>query len=366
MRISSFVVAGMLSSLALGMVSMMPAKANLTIGGANARSVAMGGVGIAVRNNEDEIPANVALLAESGSRFNLEVPTFDMRVNGAEQDNAQGLLGKYILDPTKAFTLALDLGKQETNITTSVSAGLQLPQSNISGWASIDTKIVPNAAYQTWANSGGILFPFLSGAQADVYALGIVSTPVSIGMHLPGNGGELSVGVRVKPTRAYYSHYIINDDAVENHQPTLAPEMGGNDYLSQDSLAADVGFLYSPPRMRSLRVGMVANNIVQPAPIKFDSPSANGMLKQEVAPTTLGVGIAMEDNHLTLAADLLDVTQQLGGLQLRLGAELRSDRSIALRAGYTQDGISYGVGIGGFNIAFTENDRLAFGQTVKF
>ncbi|MEI7832649.1 MAG: conjugal transfer protein TraF, partial [bacterium] len=291
---------------------------------------------------------------------------FDMRVNGASQSDAQGLLGQYILDPTKAFNLALDLGKGDTDIITSVTAGIQLPQSNISGWASLDTKIVPNAAYQTWANSGGLLFPFLSGAQADVYAVGVASTPVSVGMHLPGYGGELSVGVRVKPTRAYYSHYIIDGTAVTNNEPTLAPEMGGNQYLVQDSLAADLGVLCSPPGMGSIRVAAVVNNIIQPQAIDFKSPSATGMLKQDVAPTTVSVGVALEDDHLTLAADLLDVTKQLGGSQLRLGAELRPMHSLALRAGYTLDGLSYGLGIGGFNIAITENDRLAFGQTVKF
>lgn len=363
---SSLVATVICSAVTLGMLAVSPANANLTIGGANARSVAMGGAGLAVRNNADEIPVNVALLAESSGRISLETPTFDMRMDGAKQTDAQGLLGQYILDPSKAFSLALDLGKQDTFITTSVTTGIKLPFSNVSAWASMDTKIVPNEAYQTWANSGGLLLPFLPDAAADVYSIGVISIPVSIGIRLPANGGDLDFGVRIKPTRAYYSHFIVNKDAVENNEPVLAPEMGGEKFLSQESLAADIGLLYSPPGMRSLRLAAVVNNIVQPKPIDFNSPSVTGMLKQDVSATTINVGAAVENRDVTLAADLLDVTEQYGSSQLRLGAELRPMHSIAIRAGYTEDGVSYGLGLGGFNIAVTGSDTLAFGQTVKF
>ena len=366
MRSSAFLVVGVLSSLALGIITTMPAKANLTIGGADARKVGMGGSGLAVRSNDDEIPTNVALLAESGARFNINTPTFDMRVNGATQEDAQGLLGQYILNPAKAFNLAIDLGKQDTEIITSVTAGIQLPQSNISGWATIDAKIVPNAAYQTWANSGGLLVPFLAGAKADVYAVGLVSAPVSVGVHLPGYGGEFDFGVRVKPIRAYYSHYIIDKDSIANKKPLLAPEMGDNNYLVKDSIAADIGVFASPPGMGSLRMAATVNNLIRPQAIDFKSPSATGMVKQEIEPTTVNVGIAIEDDHFTLAADLLDVTRQLGGSQLCLGAELRPTHSFALRAGYSQGGVSYGLGLGNFSIAITGNDTLAIGQLVKF
>jgi hypothetical protein len=351
--------AGLLPAL---LFCLSPARADITLG-ADARAVGMGGAGLA--SGLVDAGANPATLADTGPRFAIEMPTVNTRLDGMSYGDVLKLLGDPTLSAGDAFNLAKNLSDGTPRLEASVSAGLLLPQADLRAQATLRAEVQANDAYRILLG-GGAADP---AAKADVYAGGLTVLPgIGMGMHLPvtAEKGALSVGVRLKPTRAYYSHYVIDGAALAAGAPQLAPEMGGRDYVSATSFSMDAGLLYTPAKLPA-RLALVVNNLIEPKAINFGANAPAGLANVQLAPRTLSLGAALENNNITLAADLVDVTGAVGKMQLRLGSEVRVAGALALRGGYNSaTGFTAGLGLGGFGFAYSQRAPVMLSHSVTF
>jgi hypothetical protein len=343
-----------------------PSLADTTIGG-NARAIAMGGAGLASGDLPGESAANPASLASKGLRLGLEMPSFTASVQGADSGEAKSLLGSTTLDPSQVINMAMSLGKGPTVVEATASGGVLLPMLDVRASANIRAVVTPNDSFKNWANSGGLLSGMANDAQADVRAVGVATAPaVGVGFRLPAPG-RMAVGLRLKPGNAYYSHYIVDKNSIDTRVPVLAPEMEGQQYLKRTSFSADIGVIYSPRIMKSLRLAVMVNNFIEPQPIKFNVISADGLMSRQVAPRTVSTGAAFVTKQLTVAADWSDLTGAYGDPDFRAGAELRLGAGTAIRGGYNQEnGYTYGFGVGSFGVAFSEKAPISVADTVVF
>lgn len=347
-----------------------PVRADVVLGG-DSRAAAMGGAGLASGEAQDAY-LNPAFLAESGMRFGIEMPHITTRLSGAGLGDAFDLLGSTKIGATEALDLVRELGDGPTRLDATARAGVQLPKMDLSVSAQLRTDIIPNEAFRSWVRAGARSddVAHLADARADLYAGGMAQLPsFAVGVHLPlpQERGKLAVGVRVKPTQAYYSHYVVDAAAITGGEARPADEMGGKEYLKAHSFSADLGVLYSPPRHPDLRFAAVATNLIEPKAIEFAVPTLDGMFSQQIAPRSYSVGAAFVRAQMTLAADLVDVTESYGDRQVRVGAELRLPLGIALRGGYNSaSGFTGGIGLGSFGIAVSKRTPIMLSESLTF
>ncbi|MHB9130535.1 MAG: hypothetical protein ACYDBB_05510 [Armatimonadota bacterium] len=354
--------------LGLAAVFCLPAYADTTLG-AGARAAAMGGAGLAADDTPDAAVRNPALLANNGLGFGLVMPTITTQLNGAGYSDVFSLLARPSLGAADALDLAKHLGTQTTDFSASASTGVELFKADLLATATMRTEIVPNDAFKSWAN-GSSSTPALD-ARADVYTAGIVNLPsLGMGFHLPlgKQSGRVSVGMRIKPTQAYYSHYIIDSAAViAGNGARPAEEMSGSDYLKQTSVSADLGLMYTPRSIPSARVALVVNNAIEPKAIALGPGAPDGATQRQLSPRSFSIGTALVQSRYTLAADLVDLTGAYGPKQLRLGAEWRLPAGLALRGGYnTAAGVSAGIGLGSLGLAYSKNTPVMLTQSIAF
>lgn len=332
------------------------ARADISLGG-DARAIGMGGAGLA--SAVDGGGSNPSALADTGARFALEMPNITTRMTGFGYSDVFKLLGSPTLSAAKAFDLAKDLANGTPRLDVAASAGVLLPQADVRVQASLRAEVRANAAYRQLISGG----PIDPSAKADVIAGGLAMLPsVGLGMRLPmrEDAGTLAVGARLKPTRAYYSHYVIDPAAFAAGTPALAAEMGGKTYLSTTTFSMDAGLTYTLPHLREARMALVVNNLIEPKAVNA------GPVSVQLAPRTVSAGVALENGITTLAADLVDLTRAQGNTQLRLGTETRLGL-LALRGGYNSStGFTAGLGLGGFGLAFSQRAPIMLSHSVAF
>jgi hypothetical protein len=314
------------------------------------------------------------MLAETGARFSILMPTIDAQMQGASYGDVFKLLGKPSLSSDDALDMATSLGTHNTEITASASTGVLLPQMDLQANATIRTQIKPNDEFKAWAKAGAdpLLLGNYNDPKAEVKAGGLANLPsFGIGFHLPArskNAGQLAVGVRVRTTQAYYSHYIVDAQAIADNQPRRSDEMGDNDYIKQGSFAADFGVTYSPKSSPNARLALVVNNLIEPKAIDFGPTAPAGTPSVQLAPRSFSVGAAVDQEFGTLALDVVDLTGAYGKAQVRLGGEVRAPGGLlALRGGYnTATGFTAGIGLGSFGIAYSNETPIMLSQSITF
>ena len=365
MVLSSYVRAfPLIGLLLIGLA--LPGQADVTMG-ANARDVAMGGAGLA-SGDAQGAANNPALLAESDTMFGILWPSVDVGTSGlAGWSDALSLISKAKIDTAEAFDLMQEFGSSQTALDVTANAGVALPRADLVGSVAVHTEITPNDEFAGWVDSG-MTGDIPEDARADVYAGGLANLPsLGFGFYLPqpkSIPGTTALGFRVKWTQAYYSHYVYDDADPEGR---LADEMGTKESLKTSSPSADMGMMFTPKGNNNVRLALVVNNLIEPKAITFATPSERFGSKKQLAPRTLSLGTAWVDEDITLAADLVDLTSNSEGRQLRLGVEWRSPTGIALRGGYnTKNGLTAGIGFGSLGLAYSADTPVMLSSSVSF
>jgi hypothetical protein len=90
-----------------------------------------------------------------------------------------------------------------------------------------------------------------------------------------------------------------------------------------------------------------------------------GNIAQE---TTWNVGLAVQPIPKTLiVADLVNLTNAYDeGVDFRCGVEFCPIRALALRAGYSGDSLTTGVGLFGIDFAFSSETPISISRTIRF
>lgn len=358
----AFPVAMLIACLA----ACLPAVADITLG-TSARSVAMGGAGIATGDAQGA-GANPAFLADSDMLLGIIWPSVSAGAGGAGGLlDAVKLISSTALDTDEAWDMLKEAGEETTTVEMSANAGLALPRADLLTSAALHVEVTPNADFSIWLKSGAS-GELPATARADVYAGGAASLPsLGIGFHLPAMRslpGKTAVGFRIKPSRMYYSHYVFDP---EHPRGTPAEEMGGKSYLATSSFSADAGIIYTPQKADKLRFALMVNNLIEPKAVQFRAPSERFGLEKQLAPRTVSLGSAWEDQQITLAVDLVDITGNAGASHVRAGCEYRLPGGIALRGGYnSEDGFTGGIGFGNLGIAVSKEAPVMVTSTIAF
>ena len=352
----------------------LSAHADIYIG-ANARTAAMAGAGIATINispsdifdaNGSQV-LNPATLSETGMRFSIHTPNVDMRTQGIDLGESLSLLGSSKISAGDAFKLAKDFGDGPARVDVNAGLGFGLPYSTIRGGTSITVQLEPNDEFQCWAKTG--VWNVNNNAKADIYGIGITSIPeVAAGFGLPikSSHGKYSIGARIKPTNIYYSHYVVDSSTYLSGTAKLSGEMNGSSYLKKSSIGADIGLLYQSKIIDGLAIGVVSNNAIEPKGIDF-GPGTPPEVNKSFAPRTYSAGATYQKSFLTAAVDFNDLFHKFGKTQMCAGAEVRLPLKIALRAGYNSNlGFSAGLGIWGFDISYSGKAPYILSQMISF
>jgi hypothetical protein len=348
----------------------LPVWADLSFGGSP--SAGMGGAGLAViRRPTAQSFQNPAVIAYvQGFRFgagNIDTTARgaslsrlldDLEVrqgSAADIATAAGLLRKYAREDTRLLITG-DLGIIASGVGVSVG-GI------------VDARLLPNAPLQNWARTDGNPINIPANAQADVIAVGVVSLPdITTGVRLPSPQGDLAVGVRLRNLKLYYTHYFANQAQLQaGGSATRAPELQGRDYREFSATGIDLGFLWRPTGDQTYTLALVVENFVEPN-IRFQATDRNGQtfnFKPLKRSYHAGVAVELETGSL-IAVDFIDIGNSVGKGEIRLGYEQRLGR-IALRTGYaSKTGWTAGLGIGGFNLAYSDTLPVVVSRTLNF
>jgi hypothetical protein len=124
------------------------------------------------------------------------------------------------------------------------------------------------------------------------------------------------------------------------------------------SLAVDLGMIYKP-RNSKWQYGAVINNAIQ--------PKLNSVINAQTE-TTISFGIAtIPVKGMIFAADLCNITGANGeDMELRFGGEWNWGSALALRAGYSGQNWTYGLRVFGINAAFQGRTAQLLTNLIKF
>jgi hypothetical protein len=348
----------------------LPVWADLSFGGSP--SAGMGGAGLAViRRPTAQSFQNPAVIAyvqgfrfgagnidttSRGASFSRLLDDLEVRQgSAADIATAAGLLRKYAREDTRLLITG-DLGV--------IASGVGISVGGI-----VDARLIPNAPLQNWARTDGNIANIPANSRADVIAVGVVSLPdITTGVRLPSEQGDLAVGVRLRNLKLYYTHYFANQAQLQaGGSATRAPELQGRDYREFSATGIDLGFLWRPTGDQTYTLALVVENFVEPN-IRFEATDRVGQVfnfKPLKRSYHAGVAVELETGSL-IAVDFIDIGNNVGKGEIRLGYEQRLGR-IALRTGYaSKTGWTAGLGIGGFNIAYSDTLPVVVSRTLNF
>ncbi len=371
---AAFVVTGL--TVAAATLAATDARADdtdITYGG-DARAIAMGGAGLAVLpESGNGLRYNPASLAYERSAYSIYAPSLSTRANGVGISRAIDYLSARG-DDRDAARLARDFGRDDTDFGVNANLGFRVRNIEITAGAIAIGRVQPNESLRSWsrtANGDLTKLPFAS--RGDILAAGYYTLP-SVGFaqvlpnRAPGAKYNYAIGGRLKYMNGIYTHYVADATAILNNgNATPAPEMNGNDTLTKRGLGVDVGILARPRNGDGFSGALVVNNLVTPG-FNFNGTDRDGNSKKyRLLPTTVSLGTGYQKLGATFAADLIDITSAVDKAQFRAGVEQRFGRALAVRAGYSSaNGVTYGVGVFGFDVAFGQRAPLEVARTLKF
>ncbi|MDW8106336.1 MAG: conjugal transfer protein TraF [Armatimonadota bacterium] len=350
---------------------LVPAWADLSFGGSP--SAGMGGAGLAmVRRPTSQSLQNPALIAYvKGFRFsagNIDITTRGASLNRLLDDLE--LRQGSIADLATAAGIIRRFAREDTRLLITGDFGFIANGVGISVGAIVDARLLPNASLQNWARTSGNVNAIPLDGRGAIIAVSVVSLPdITVGTRLPSPQGELAVGARLRNIKLYYTHYFADRAQLQaGGSATRAPELRGRDFLEKTGTSVDLGFLWRPAGEQPYTIALVVENFVEPN-IRFQATDRNGNLFNfKPLKRTYHLGFFADLKTGTqVALDFIDIGNNTGHSELRLGVEQRIGRGFALRGGYaSRTGWTAGLGIGGFNIAYSDTLPVVVSRTLNF
>lgn len=375
-------------------IALSPTCADVNIG-AYARSVAMGGAGLAVADDPLAAGAiNPAAYAYKDARFRLLFPSVDFRMQGTSLSKLLDVQSD-VKDSSgdSAVELARELGKQDTKAELAAYTGFAAGPLVITLDGQANVGLVPGAGFREWANTGEVPTANLAayssdpdilnaaavgdygplndaladdGYTAEVVGNVVAAMPaVSMGFRLPKNP-NWNVGVRLKALRsqAAFERVVpqVESAAVSGTEiSSVELDFDTDDSVSVDvddtGLGMDLGIIYEVPNTKlPLSTALVISNFIE--------PSLEGVQIDRM----ISAGAALRvSNKVLVAGDFVNINGAYDqNMRLRLGGEIRPLGSLAFRAGYGNGGLTFGLGFAGFNIAYAKDTPAIVGRAWRF
>lgn len=311
-------------------------------------------------------------LAPSSTKF--QIPGLRFRFDGIAFSDLQDFsssIGNGGLDANKLSNLAQKFGDQNVEFGTGVQAGFYSSGLMLDFVGDGLASTRPNATLQNWVQNGSQgVAP--AGSQLDGYGIAGYELGIAYGRRINNSGPtDLSFGARLKIVRSYYSHSFVDANSIQNNgASTLASEMNGKDVLTENGVGLDIGVVASSSKTQGFFFGATVDNLIRPN-VAFDGTLPNGapgntVIKPYNTSLNFGAGY-LTPSKVMLAADFYDVTNSARAQEFRAGAEYIVSKGFALRGGYaSRTGLTFGVGLGEFNFAFSSGLPGQFAYTFRF
>jgi len=356
--------------VALASADVAPARADWIFGG-NSRVIAMGGAGLAVVDKSGyNTLLNPAALALYNRRVVGEFPSLGVRARGIPLDAAfEHLTGNP--DENEAVDLARDFGKRDSQFGANIDWGIRFGHVEARAFAVGAARLFPNTALRTWAQTANGDVTRLTGAErADLIGAAIYSLPTITAAERvspPGSPTRIEAGARVKLMRAFYTHYLVDANAIRTNGPaTPAPELGGGTSLHRDGIGVDLGVLAHPRDHAGFSGALVITNAIEPTFRFLGTDQSGAPYQYDFQPRSVSMGSAWEGGRMLVALDLVDLTASYGDVQARLGAEYAT-RGVGFRAGYASArGFTAGFGWRFIQVAYGARAPIDIAYTLRF
>ncbi|HOM71535.1 MAG TPA: conjugal transfer protein TraF [Armatimonadota bacterium] len=341
----------------IGLIA-VSASAEVNFGG-DARFLAMGGAGIAATDSPRQTALmNPAALGMLPKRVRFVLPNISLRAEGANANDFIDFFTDVLTNPDNVEEdLAREFGKRDTIFDVGAATGISGSPLSLLVDAEARVRISPNAAFRQWAQTG-VLPTDPTQMEAEVWIEQALAMPsLSLGFQVPkfaSGKGDLWIGTRVRLVRGEYLRRTITWSG--SLDPDNLLQTSNEPVKDESGLGADLGIIYRTDNPSRLSYGLVVTNLLKPD---------LGEIEQD---TIWSVGIAMQPNSRTLlVADLVNLTQAYGDdRDLRLGVEFKPHKKIALRAGYSGEALTTGIGLFGFDFAFSNDTPLSVARTIRF
>jgi len=148
-----------LLALLIAALAAAPAAADVNFG-AYARTIGMGGAGLAVVDDVFASGiANPAAYALKSPGFRLMFPSFDFRIEGASLSDLLDAASDTADTSKNAVKLARELGKQNTKVDLGVNTGFAIGSMVITADGQAQVILEPGAGYRNWAITGEVSSP---------------------------------------------------------------------------------------------------------------------------------------------------------------------------------------------------------------
>lgn len=390
--------------------------------GVSARSMAMGGAGLALGDQTGSTSVlNPAAPAASGGRVRFIWPGVSFHTTGASLSGLTDSLGD-ISDGNEDGALALvtDFAKQDTSLNLNMMTGVVGPF-GVMLEASASGTIAPAPAVRDLATVANVfkdetswdldrlkgLTPYLNNVNlknaidsAEKYiaagslpadptgdlaaaqaalntyvqtdlSSNTVNANVAYGpTFMLSHGYKKAGGTLYLGTTAKFLTTEAHTWTVTANNPTAIKTVGtqiesGITYKANETsiqkgntVGVDVGMIYKSNNKR-LQYGAVINNFIEPDLKGFNNAQADRMLS---------VGAALVPvKGIIVAADLVNLNSANDeNMSLRFGGEMALGKLFALRAGYSGQNWTYGVKVLGINMAFQGRTAQLLANTIKF
>lgn len=331
--------------------------------GGYARSVGMGGAGLALSDSASEtVLTNPAAGAASGAKMQFVFPSLGLNTQGTSIGELRSRTSEISgTGGDDAIRLAEDFGSHKTTLNADLMTGVA-GQLSVLAKGEAQGIINPGANFRAWVGAGHPATPaglLAAGLTADATAptvaayaaaLGtgtfvgaklVYSVPeVAYGRGFDTRSGKLWAGGNAKILRSEVRLWDIAAAVVGTDVDLAATERPA---MKDSGLGLDLGFIFQPTKSK-VQYGMVVNNFLDPGLSGVDTPRM------------LSVGAATKLNKLIIASDLIDISSAgSDGTRLRTGFEWQPISKLALRAGYSGKGFTWGFGVIGLNFAFTND-----------
>lgn len=393
--------------LSLSMMAGSAIGAGLDVGG-NARSIAMGGAGLALGDRlETTAILNPAAPAASGARTRLVLPGVSFHTEGASvsdlidsvsdisdasADSAISLVNDFASRPTRLLlTTAFGFAGPFGAVVQGEARGTIDPGTAAAEWAtaaasfSSDSAIdldalasrITNANFQSmiaYANASNYtaaqdaLKSYLADISDNHVGADVVYGPqFMLSRSVKRPNGTMHLGATVKLLRGESRSWqvVASEDpnnpvagTGSNITAGVVFEAVENPVSKKSSVGVDLGMIYKPVKSR-WQYGVVINNAIKPGFHGMDG------VKED---TTFSVGAAfIPVRGITVAADVINITGANGdSAKLRFGGEMSFGSLLALRAGYSGRNWTYGCRVLGIDLAFEGRTAQLLTNIIKF
>ncbi|MEQ1936350.1 MAG: hypothetical protein ABL962_21045 [Fimbriimonadaceae bacterium] len=282
-------------------------------------------------------------------------------------------LGKGGLDINELGDYARKFGGNEKSFGLYGDLGVTYGQFAFGLGGDVMVHTVPNASLQAKIAAGNNNFDVNDAL--DGYGYGFTSIDLGYGHMFKSSNkaNELAAGFKLRVLTTHFTHHTASGNQIATGGgSTAAPEMNGQNVLRKSGVGLDLGFqvvtdkkLYYAATVDNFLVPSVGFDTTLPRDSTFGNPNEHSTnpFKQRWS-----LGMAYNPiKPLLFAADWIDVGNNRGEMELRLGTEFMIANMVGARMGFSgRNGVTFGLTLAGINISFGKRNPLAISSGFKF